>query len=197
MKKLKKQMKPKIAIILQARTGSKRFPSKVLKKIQGKYMITQIISRLKTVKKIDKIILATTKKQEDKMLLKIAKKSNIEGYSGFTNDVLERYYRCAKKFGIDIIIRITGDCPLIDPRIIDKCLDIFLKNNFDYVSHTIIPTFPDGLDVEIFSFKTLEIASEKAKWSHDREHVTPFITTNSKLFKIFNIKNNRDFFRQY
>lgn len=182
----------KTTIIIQARIGSKRFPRKVISKIQGEYMISHIINRTKCVKAVNQIILATTKKDEDKILLDIAKNQNIFSFAGDEKDVLKRYFLAAEKFNADPIIRITGDCPLCDPKIIQKLIKIFNEKKIDYVSNRIIPTFPDGLDVEIFSFKALKKAEKEAKLQSEREHVTPYIYNNKKKFSIFNVKNKKD-----
>lgn len=182
----------KITIMIQARIGSRRLPKKVLAKIQNKPLIYYIVSRAEKAKKIDQIILLTTRKTEDKPLLRLAKKYKIEGYSGDVNDVLTRFYKCAIEFRADPIIRITGDCPLIDPKLIDKLLDVYNKNKYDYVTNTLPPTFPDGLDIEIFSFKTLEKTYKNAKLKSEREHVTPYIRNHSQKFKIYNLKNREN-----
>ncbi|EIJ66933.1 cytidylyltransferase [Candidatus Nitrosopumilus salaria BD31] len=151
-----------------------------------------MINRLKTIPKIDNIILATTTKNEDSVLIKIAKQNNIDYFQGKTNDVLNRYYECAKEFDADIIIRITADCPLLDPKLIQKMLNFYLNNNYDYLSNTLKPTFPDGLDVEIFSFKTLTQAHKLSKLKSELEHVTPYIKNNPKKFQLFNYENKKD-----
>jgi len=182
----------KTTIIIQARIGSRRFPRKVISKIQGDYMISHIIKRLKYAKFAEQIILATTKKEEDKILLEIAKKENIFLFAGNEKDVLKRYFLCAKKFDADPIIRITGDCPLCDPKIIQKMIKKFNRKKYDYISNRINPSFPDGLDVEIFSFKALRKAEREAKLKSQREHVTSYIYENKKKFSIFNLKNKKD-----
>jgi len=182
----------KITIILQARTGSKRLPGKTLSKIEGKFLIWHIINRLKKVKSVDQIILATTKKTEDDILEKIGLQNNIFIFRGNSNNVLKRYYHCAKKFDADPIIRITGDCPLLDPLLIDQMIEFYLTHNYDYVSNTIKPTYPDGLDVEIFSFKILEKLMNKVSKQSDKEHVTSYIIENIKDFKVFNYENKTD-----
>lgn len=179
-------------IILQARLGSKRFPGKTCEKINEQPMIWHIINRLKQVKQVSQIILATTEETQDKTLLDIATNEKIKTFSGSSHNVLERYYQCAKKFSVDPIIRITGDCPLIEYQLIDEMVIFFQKNNYDYVSNTLEPTFPDGLDVEIISFKTLEKLRERSKLKSEREHVTSYIKMHKSEFKIFNFKNNED-----
>jgi len=179
--------------MIQARTGSTRLPKKVLAIIEKKTLIWHVINRVKKTKNIDQIILLTTGKKEDKILLNIAKENGILGFSGPIHDVLSRYFNCAKKFNADPIIRITADCPLMDPKIIEKLLKIYLNGDFEYVTNTLPSTFPDGLDIEIFSLNTLERAFNEARLKSEREHVTPYIRNHPEKFRIFNLKNNKDF----
>ena len=181
-----------ISIIIQARTNSNRLPNKVLAKIENKPMIWYVVNRVKKVKKVKQIVLCTTNLQNDQKLIDIAEENEILNFKGSTEDVLDRYYRCALEINADPIIRITGDCPLIDPLIIDDILEFFLNNNYDYVSNTILPTYPDGLDVEIFSFNALENAATNAKLKSEREHVTPFFKNHPEIFNLFNFKNDTD-----
>lgn len=178
--------------MIQARVDSRRFPKKVLAKIENKPMIWHVINRIKSIKTIHQIILLTTKKDEDEILLNIARNSNVIGFAGHTYDVLKRYYECAKKYDVNTIVRITGDCPLIDPYLVRRMLTFYSRNNLDYLSNTLNPTFPDGLDVEIFSFKTLETMNKNAKLPSEREHVTAYIRNNTDKFKTFNMKNSKN-----
>jgi len=182
----------KVIIMLQARIDSKRLPGKVIAPIVRKPMIWHIINRLKHVKLADQIILLTTKKQSDKILIKIAEKNKISSFKGPINDVLKRYYLCAQKFSANIIIRITGDSPLVDPSLIDKMIEFFQSHQYDYVSNTLKPTYPDGLDVEIFSLNILQQLEKLAIKKSDREHVTSYIMENKSRFKTFNFKNKKD-----
>jgi spore coat polysaccharide biosynthesis protein SpsF (cytidylyltransferase family) len=182
----------KPTIIIQARLGSKRFPEKVLEKIENKSLIWHVINRAKNVNGVEQIILATTKKKEDRVLVKIAENSGIIGFVGNDVNVLERYYQCAKKFNADPIIRITGDCPLIDPKIIEDLLKYYSSHDFNYVTNTNPPTYPDGLDIEIFSFSILETIRKKVEFISEREHVTSYIKKHPTNFKIYNLKNDID-----
>ena len=155
-------------------------------------MIWYSIERIKKIHGIKQVILATTKNSQDKILLRIAKDCNILSFTGKTCDVLDRYYQCAIEFDADPIIRITGDCPLIDSVIIKKMLDKYMKNDYDYLTNTFPPTFPDGLDVEIFSFKTLQKIVREAKLSSEKEHVTSYIHNHPKKLNIFNYENRID-----
>lgn len=183
-----------IAAIVQARMGSTRLPGKVLKKVVGKPLLEHIVERLKRSKNLKKIIVATTSNSADKPIIEFCKRNNIDYFIGSENDVLDRYYQAAKKFRVSTVVRITADCPLIDPVVVDKILDYFLQNKgkLDFASNTLKRSYPDGLDVEVFSFETLEKAWSEAKNSFDREHVTPFICNNPDKFRVANVKNAQD-----
>jgi spore coat polysaccharide biosynthesis protein SpsF len=180
-------------IIIQARTDSKRLPRKVLFKIDKKPLIWHVIERMKRVKGVEWVVLATTRRKNDEILLKIARDCGIMTFKGDTHDVLNRYYQCALQYDADPIIRITGDCPLIDPSLVEKMLNYYMKNNYDYVTNIFPPTFPDGLDTEIFSLRILGKIAQKAKLSSDREHVTSYIRNHPNEFRISNYENKDDF----
>ncbi|HCA42505.1 MAG TPA: aminotransferase [Bacteroidetes bacterium] len=178
-------------VIVQARMGSSRLPSKVLMEADGKKLLSYTIERLKNSKKIDNIIVATTDTNKDEAIEKFCIDNKIDFFRGDENDVLDRFYNASKKFNFKNIIRITADCPLIDYKIVDDVIDLFKSGKYDYVSNVDPPSFPDGLDVEIFSFDALEDAFNNAKLISEREHVTPYIRNNKK-FKKTNLNNNRD-----
>jgi glutamate-1-semialdehyde 2,1-aminomutase len=165
----------KIVAIVQARMGSTRLPNKVMKLIGGKPMIEILLARLARSKKINQIVLATSSNQINDLLVKHVSKLGYLCYRGSEQDVLDRYYQAAKSVGADLVIRITGDCPLIDSDLVDELIDFFESKKTDYVSNLNPPTYPDGLDVEVFTFEALEIASKNATSKFDREHVTPYI----------------------
>ena len=180
-------MKNNIHIIIQARLESTRLPNKVLKIINKKTIIKTLLDRLKKSKLTKKIIVAIPDNKNNLLLktyLKKIKFNNI--YQGSSNDVLSRYYYAAKKFSSNTIVRITADCPLIDYKLLDRMISTFKKDNLNYLSNTINPTFPDGYDIEIFDFQTLEETFKKAKSLTDKEHVTPYIKRHIKKFKIEN-----------
>ena len=179
----------KVTCIIQARTRSERLPNKVLKEIENLPMICHIINRVKKAKNIDQIILATSNTDTDKILLDIAKKFKIIGFAGDEKDVLDRFYNAAITYAANPIVRITGDCPLVDPILLDKMVEFYQANDYDYMSNTIERTFPDGLDIEIFSSEVLKISNKEAKWLSEREHVTPYILKNQNDFRIYNYKN--------
>lgn len=186
--------KMKILAIIQARMGSTRLPNKVMRNINGMPMIELLIKRLRQASLIDEIIVATADKPENQCLLEHLEKISCNYYVGSENDVLDRYYQGAKKFGGDVIIRITGDCPLVDASLVDECINLFLSNKIDYLSNISPPTFPDGLDIEVFSFEALEMAHKEAKTDYDREHVTPYLR-NSTYLSRYTLKNSDDLSR--
>lgn len=184
-----------VIAIIQARIGSTRLPGKVLKKVLGKTMLEHEIERIKCAKTIDRIILATTINPEDKKIVRLAGKLKIGVFAGSEDDVLDRYYQAAKRFGAkDTIVRLTGDCPLIDPRVVDEVVSFYIKNkkNCQYASNVNPPTFPDGMDVEVFSFAALKEAWQKAGLLSEREHVTTYIRNHLEKFKIKNLKNKKN-----
>ncbi len=176
-------------IIIQARTGSTRLPNKVLLRLQGKSVLERVVQRVRESRKIDKVVIATTTQKKDDRIVNICKKLNIDYFRGSENDVLDRYYQAVKLFGVDSIVRITADCPMIDPDIIDKVIDLYKKEKLDYASNVIPPTFPDGLDVEVFSQKALKKSWKEAKLKSEREHVTVYMWRNPRLFKQNHLKN--------
>jgi len=183
------------AIIVQARTGSKRFPKKILAKINGRNILEFLIDRLLQIFPKNKIIIATTKLKKDNIICYISKKKKIKFYRGSENNVLKRYLDCAKKFKAKSIIRITSDCPLIDPKLIEKMRRVFILNKLDYLANTYPPTkskYPDGSDIEIIKFKSLLKISKLSTNNEDKEHVTNFFWKNPKEFKTKMINNKKD-----
>lgn len=179
--------------IIQARMGSTRLPGKVLKLVDNtNSSLYYTINQLKNCKGIDKIIVATTTKEEDDVIVEYLQKLSIEHFRGNPTDVLDRYYACAKKFSVDSVIRITADCPLIDPEIVDRGISIFKSGQYDYVTNTFPRTFPDGNETEIFSFNALEIAWKNAILPSEREHVTPYFRNQKEKFKINNFEHTQD-----
>jgi len=178
-------------LILQARQNSTRFPNKVLQKIHGIPLIIFLLKRLNKCKKVDQVVTVIPKNKKNKDLKKILQKYNFQHFEGSEKNVLERFYLCAKKFNSKNIIRITADCPLSDPQIIDKFTQIFKNKNVDYLSNGNPPTFPDGFDVEIFKFNALEKSYFNAKSLYEKEHVTPYIKKNN-FFSKCNVINKID-----
>lgn len=182
--------------IIQARMGSNRLPGKVLKKVCGKPLLELQYERIQRASSIDRIVIATTTETADQEIEKFCQDRNIFYYRGSTEDVLDRYYQAALYFRVkedDAIVRITADCPLIDPEVIDKVVEHLLQSGVDYVANVDPPTFPDGLDVEVFKFPALKRAWKEARLISEREHVTPYIRNNPQLFSRDNLRNERDF----
>jgi len=182
-----------IGCIIQARMGSTRLPGKILKKIDDEKLVLDfLINQLKSVKCLEKIIIATTKKDEDDVIEEFSRKNKLECFRGDEDDVLERYYQAAKKYGLDIIIRITSDDPLVDPEIIDYGMKIFNSEKLDLFSTNQSKTFPHGIVFEIFSFNALKSIINEVLSVSEREHVTPFFYSNEKRFKIHNFSLDKD-----
>ena len=181
-----------IVAIIQARQESIRLPNKVMKYIGDYPMIELLIKRLNKSKEISKIVVATSNNSINKPLIRHVRKLGFDCEVGSEDDVLDRYFQVAKKYKADTVVRITGDCPLIDPSIVDNIIKEFKTQEVDYISNTLKPTYPDGLDTEVFTFASLKRAHEESKEIFQREHVTPYIK-QSKLFKIKEYQNNQDY----
>jgi len=180
-----------IGCIIQARMGSTRLPGKILKKVDKDIPSLQYtINQLKFSKNIDKIVIATTDLAEDDVIETFVKKQNLDCFRGNAENVLDRYYQCAKKFRFDGIVRITADCPLIDPFITDQVIQVFIDSGCDYVPNVFPRTFPDGLETEVIRFSSLEIAWKNAKLPSEKEHVTSYFKNNKEKFRIKNVEND-------
>jgi spore coat polysaccharide biosynthesis protein SpsF len=181
-----------IGCIIQARMGSSRLPGKALMKSDsGKPLLYYVINQLRYCSKIKNLVIATTTNQEDDEIEKFANNNSINVFRGKEKDVLDRYFQCAKKYSFSTIVRITADCPLIDPQIVDKVIEQFFSGNYDFATNTLTRTFPIGTDVEVFSFSALNKAWENAQLPSEREHVTPYLRNkeNSKIINVENTKN--------
>jgi glutamate-1-semialdehyde 2,1-aminomutase len=182
----------KTVAIIQARMGSTRFPNKVLRPINGRPMIELLLARLAKARRIGQILLATSDDPRNQPLVDHVRRLGYEVFQGSENDVLDRYYQAAKPHQPDTVVRITGDCPLIDPELVDQVLAAYEAQRVDYLCNTLPPTYPDGLDTEVFSFRALEQAAQSATKPAEREHVTPFIR-ESGLFKTGNFAHKEDY----
>ena len=181
------------AAILQARMGSTRLPGKVMKIVLGKPLLWQEIARLRRTPLLRKVIVATTENQADDIVVSLAQRMRIPYFRGSEDDVLDRYYQAAKTFGVSTVVRITGDCPLIDPAVVNDTIRFFRSRKFDYVSNVNPPTFPDGMDAEVFSFRALRKAWREASLPSEREHVTSFIWKHPRRFKIGNFASPKSY----
>ena len=187
----------KTVALIQARFSSTRLPGKVLKHVFNKPMLLQQIERVSRSKSIDHICVVTSSDYTDYQLVEVLIREDIEYYRGSLDDVLDRFYQAAVTFQADNIVRLTGDCPLIDPLLIDEVVQLHLHGGFDYSSNVLSPTFPDGLDVEVVSFPALEKTWKEAKLLSEREHVTPYIYDHNELFSLgsYQSKENLSHFR--
>jgi len=182
-----------LGIIIQARMGSDRLPGKTLNKIDSNLTILDyVINQIKHSKYSKKIIVATTSNSEDDKIVSELKDSSVDVFRGSSDDVLDRYYQCAKHFSLDYIVRITADNPLIDPKIFDLVVEKFFEEKPDYASNALVRTFPYGTEIEILSFETLEKIWKNAERTSEREHVTVYIKHNPKQFKILTVVNDEN-----
>ncbi len=184
--KIRMNEKPYTAIIVQARRGSSRLPDKVLMDIEGKSMLGWVITRLKNAKLPDDIIIATTSNKLDDAIVEEAKRYDVKFFRGSENDVLDRYYQAAKHFGVELVGRVTSDCPLIDPALIDKVLARFLDNidKYDFCANTLKRTYPRGIGFSFVKFSALEKAWREATQPYERVHVMPYIREHPQIFKL-------------
>lgn len=181
-----------IVAIIQARMASTRLPGKILADLAGKPLLYHVVSRTKQAGTLNRVVVATTDKPSDNETGKCCDKIGVDCFRGSEDDVLDRFYQAGRFFKADVIVRVTADCPLLDPGVIDHVVDVFKKGKYDYVANVIEPTYPDGLDTEVFSFAALERARNKAALKSEREHVTPFIRKSSNSFRLANVKNAVD-----
>jgi len=179
---------PNIVAIVQARMGSSRLPGKVLADIEGEPMLARIVSRVAQARMVQRIIVATSEATDDDRVAAVCEHKNIPVFRGSEQNVLDRFYHAAKSHQADVVVRITGDCPLIDPEVIDRIIAAYLRGECDYASNTLVYSYPDGLDAEVFSFAALETAWRDARRAADREHVTPFLRT-SRRFRLRNVES--------
>jgi len=190
----------KIAAIIQARVTSTRLPGKVLMNIKGKPMLWHVINRLEYSKKINDIILAIPNTQKNDILEKFAKDNKVKYFRGKEEDVLSRYYKTAKKFKCDVIVRITSDCPLIDPIVVDKVIEKHLSSKADFTANflegkrgiLIKKSFPQGLEVEVFNFLALEKSHQQAREVYQKEHVDSYIFEHPEIFHLADIENKEN-----
>lgn len=178
--------------VLQARVTSSRLPGKVLKPILGKPMLLRQIERVKRARRLSGLVVATSSDASDDDIERLCLEAGIECYRGSLEDVLGRFFEAAKSYSPVHVVRLTGDCPLADPQVIDYVIHRHLEGGFDYTSNSIERTYPDGLDVEVMKFSALEAAFREAVLPSEREHVTPFIYKHPERFRIGQATQSRD-----
>jgi spore coat polysaccharide biosynthesis protein SpsF len=178
--------------VLQARCSSSRLPGKVLLPLQGEPMLMRQIERVRRAQSIDRLTVATSTSASDGPLAELCRSRNIDCFRGSLEDVLDRVYRAAERVNPAYVVRLTGDCPLADPAVIDAVVRFCMQGGFDYASNALEPTFPDGLDVEVMTFASLREAWTKARLHSEREHVTPYIYKHDSEFRIGSYKREPD-----
>jgi len=171
-----------IVAIIQARMSSTRLPGKVLADVNGTPMLAMVVARVRRARAVDRVVVATSTGCADDAIVRFCEEHGIEVFRGSEDDVLDRYWRAAQASGADAVVRVTADCPLIDPAVIGLVVEDFERGGADYVSNTITRTFPDGLDVEVMRVEALERAWREAALPSEREHVTPYIWKHPELF---------------
>jgi spore coat polysaccharide biosynthesis protein SpsF len=189
---MKKETVSNIVAIIQARIGSTRLPGKVLLKLGERTVLEQVIERVAAAGKVNRVIVATTDQPADLEIVKLCEKKGIGVFVGAENDVLDRFYQAAKLYQADHIVRITADCPLIDPAVINEVIEEHLNSKADYTANTIKETYPDGEDVEVFTFDVLKRVWQEARLASEREHVTPYIRKHGELFKLISVEYPED-----
>ena len=187
-----------VLAITQARSGSTRLPNKILMEINGVSLLDIHINRILKSTKIDQLLVATTIAIDDSRIVDVAEKHQLPSYQGSINNVLDRFYQAAKKYQPKWVVRLTSDCPLIDPELIDRLITYGIEKDVDYCSNTLNPTFPDGMDIEVFKYSALEKAWNEAQLESEQEHVTPYIHKNSTfngidLFSSENFECDKNF----
>ena len=185
----------KIVAIVQARMGSSRLPGKVLADVCGKPLLHYVVSRVRQARTLSLFAVATSDHPTDDVVEKYCQINGVPYFRGNEDDVLDRYYRAAKHFQANVIVRLTADCPLLDPAIIDKVVETFMTGKFDYCSNTQQPSYPDGLDTEVFTWDALARSWQEAHLRSEREHVSTYITKNPCRFRIGSVKHDQDLSR--
>ncbi len=182
--------------IIQARMGSTRLPGKTLLPLAGEPMLARVVNRTRQAKRVEGTVVATTNSPLDEAIVDLCRSRGWIVERGSEEDVLSRYYEAARKHGANPVVRITSDCPLIDPSLVDQAIEAFSQGRWDYASNTLEPrTYPRGLDVEVISFHALERAFREDKDPAWREHVTPYIHRNPGLFALLRLACKEDFSR--
>lgn len=178
-----------IVAIIQARMGSTRLPGKALFPLGNTTVLGSTVRQVKSAKSIDRVIVATSRSADDDAIEAYCREIGVACFRGSLDDILDRYYQCAKSVGAATVVRITADCPLIDPAVIDLVIEEYKRGKWDYISNGLMEsTYPDGMDTEVVSFEALEIAWKEARLPSDREHVMTYIWTHPDRFRIHEVK---------
>jgi len=187
----------KVVAVIQARMSSSRLPGKVLLGLpfgSKTTVLGQVLHRVRASKLVDEVVVATTDGREDLPVVRAAQNVGATVFRGDRDNVLSRYYGAAVKSEADIVVRITSDCPCIDPRIVDKVIDTHLSGSDDYTSNTLVRSYPRGMDTEAFSFGALERSFKEASLPYEKEHVTPYIYTHKSKFRVTQVESPSSMF---
>lgn len=182
----------KVVAVIQARASSTRLPGKVLMPLLGQPMLARQLERVRLCRAIDEIVVATSARDDDTPVAMVAADAGFAVYRGSLDDVLDRYYQAAMEHGAECVVRLTGDCPVIDPAVVDTVVSHHLEHGFDYTTNAIERTYPQGMDTEVFSFPVLALAWREAMLPSEREHVTPFIHRRPERFNLGHVHYGRD-----
>ena len=180
-----------IAAIIQARMGSSRLPGKILANLAGKPLLHHVVQRVGASSLVEDVIIATTDQPQDDAVAEFSERSGLKCFRGSEQDVLDRVYQASLFYKVEDVVRVTADCPLLDPQVMDRIIDIYLSRQYDYVTNTLRYSFPEGLDTEVFSFAALERSWREAQNPTEREHVTPYIRYSGH-FSHFNVEHSED-----
>jgi spore coat polysaccharide biosynthesis protein SpsF len=183
----------KVVAVIQARMGSTRLPGKVLKDIEGETVLARVVNRVRRSTLIDEFIIATTDERADDVIVQECRRIPVSVFRGDEKDVLDRYFRAAQLTKAEVVVRITSDCPLIDPEVTDKTISQFIEKRPDYASNALVRTYPRGLDTEVMTVQALERAWRVADKPYERSHVTPYIYEHPDEFKILSVTAEEDF----
>lgn len=183
----------RVVAIIQARMGSTRLPGKVLKDLGGETMLSRVVNRVRRARLIDEVVVATTDRAADEAIVAECGRSSVTVTRGDQEDVLDRYFRAAQERKADVVVRITSDCPLIDPEITDKTVAAFLEARPDYASNRLVQTYPRGLDTEVMTFDALERSWHEARKPYERTHVTPYIYEHPEDFRLLSVTADADY----
>src|SRR5712692_6172774 len=183
----------RVTAIIQARMGSTRLPGKVLMDLGGETVLSRVVRRLRRASRINEVVIATTDSQKDDAIVAACQQLKVAHFRGSEDDVLGRYLRAAERFQADSVVRITSDCPLIDPGLVDEVICAFVDQQADLACNELPRTFPRGLDAEVFTLEALRRANEISDQPHQREHVTPVFYERPDLFRLVGVRGQQDF----
>jgi spore coat polysaccharide biosynthesis protein SpsF len=184
-----------IVTIIQARMGSTRLPGKVLMDLGGKTVLARVVGRMRRATRVKEIVVATTDSPADDAVVRECHRLEVSAFRGSESDVLDRYCRAARVCAAGAVLRITSDCPAIDPELVDETVRMFQDQSADYASNSLTPSYPRGLDTEVFTTVALERAWREASERYEREHVTPYFYEHPELFKVISLQGRIDYSR--